>query len=173
MIHGYWSVYKIHILGRSVSLTCVCFVRINNEMEDWLSLFSSTLCYLYKYLVHQLSYTQVPFHQTEPPEELHAQLLQPVSILSIAFSIDLFRIPALLTIYSILSSRLFPSRGITVSIKLNQFMTRLRGRALHTTHTYKSLIHPYVRSYIVHIYHVVVGATARYDQCGSRYLAHH
>lgn len=109
-------------------------------------------------------------------KELHAQLLQQ----------PLFYPPSsqrihsgspLLTIYSILRPRLFPSRGITVSIKLNQFMTRLRGRAYtQYTHTHVQvggLLHTYTILYIAHIYHVVAGAAARYDRCGSRYLAHH
>lgn len=58
---------------------------------------------------------------------------------------------ALLTIYPVsqrsatfIPPRLFPSRGIAVSIKLNQFMTRLRGRV--RTHASPFFTHPSVRA---------------------------
>lgn len=84
-----WNARKIYIVGRSVFLTC-CFVKDNNVMEDSISLFSSTLCYLYKYLINQPSYTQVPFHQTKL---LVWSITKTVSILSAVLSMDLFRIP--------------------------------------------------------------------------------
>lgn len=91
---------------------------------------------------------------------------------------DLFGISALLIIYSILCSRarhvrLFPPRGITVSIKLNQFTMRW-GRARYT-HIFYMLIRAYAtRSYdIGHIYYEAAGATARYDRRGSGYLVRH
>lgn len=123
----------------------VCFVKINNVIRD--SLFSFDIVLSVQIFGSSTKLHASPFHRAESSKELHAQLLQQ--------SLSSQRIHSgspLLTIYSISRSRLFPSRGITVSIKLNQFMTRLRGRAYtQYTHTQVRLLHTYTILYRTHL----------------------
>lgn len=93
------------------------------------------------------------------PEELHVRLLPQ----SLTFPIRRFHngpVRHLRVIYSILPvlDRLFPSRRITVSIKLNQFTMR-RGRALHTQ-MHLSHARTRVRSYARTLHDLTVSHTS-------------
>lgn len=130
-----WNAYKIHILGYSVFLTC-CFVRINNVIEDSVSLFSSTFCYLYKYLIHQLSYTQVPFHQTKLPEELHGQLLKQFLSYPSPSQWIYSRSPIIDYLFNLEFALIPISRHCSFDQTKSVHDASSRSRVTHNTHTY-------------------------------------
>lgn len=141
----------IKFISLDVLFSC-CFVKINNIMEDSIFLFCSTLRYLYKYLIHQLSYKLVPFHQTKLPDQLLKQFLSYPPPFQRIYS----GFPIIDHLFNLALALIPISRHCNFDQTKSVHDSSSRSRVTHNTHTCTyihtspSLIHPYIRRTILY-----------------------